>query len=177
MRTLILIAACAAAAFAQDTRREITSPSPTDDKPNSARVPDVYAVDAKLDRLVVLRFKYQANLLAGIEAMVKEQHIKNAVILSAFGSVRNYEIHQVSNRTFPSKDTIVKNTSAPADIVGMSGFIMNGRVHAHITLSNPERAFAGHLEPETNVFTFAVVTLGVLPDYVDVSRLDDKTDR
>jgi len=177
MRKSILIAACLAAAFAQDTRREITNPSPSDARPNNARVPDVYAVDTRIERVLVLRFKYQANLLAGIEQTVKEQHVKNAVILSAFGSVRNYEIHQVSNRTFPSKDTIVKNTSAPADIVGMSGFIMNGRIHAHITLANPDHAFAGHLEPETNVFTFAVVTLGVLPDCIDVSRLDDKTDR
>ena len=34
--------------------------------------------------------------------------------------------------------------------------------------------FGGHLEPGTNVFTFAVVTLGVLPDNLDLSRLDDK---
>jgi predicted DNA-binding protein with PD1-like motif len=43
--------------------------------------------------VVVLRFKYQTDLLAGLEKMVKQQKIKNAVILSGVGSVRNYHIH------------------------------------------------------------------------------------
>jgi hypothetical protein len=33
-----------------------------------------------------------------MEKIVKEQHIRNAVILSTIGSVRNYQIHTVSNR-------------------------------------------------------------------------------
>ena len=86
-------------------------------------------------------------------------------------------IYQVTNRTFPSKDMYVKNPTGSADVIGMNGYIMDGRVHAHITLANPERAFGGHLEPGTNVFTFAVVTLGVMNDDVDFARLDDKTYR
>jgi len=64
-----------------------------------------------------------------------------------------------------------------ADIAAMSGFVLNGRLHPHITLSNPDKAFGGHLEPGTNVFTFAVVTIGVLPDSLDLGRLDDKNYR
>jgi predicted DNA-binding protein with PD1-like motif len=67
----------------------------------------------------------------------------------------------------------VKDPTAPADIIGMSGVVIGGRVHAHITLANPDRAFGGHLEPDTTVFTFAVVTLGVLDDAVDLSKVDD----
>jgi predicted DNA-binding protein with PD1-like motif len=88
--------------------------------------------------------------------------------------VRNWQVHQVSNRTLPSKNMFVKDPSAPADIAGMSGMILNGRLHPHITLSNPDKAFGGHLEPETNVFTFCVVTIGVLPDKLDLGRMDDK---
>jgi hypothetical protein len=32
----------------------------------------------------------------------------------------------------------------------------------------------GHLEPGTKVFTFAIVTVGVLADDLDLSKLDDK---
>ncbi|MBI3696121.1 MAG: hypothetical protein HY238_14930 [Acidobacteria bacterium] len=42
---------------------------------------------------------------------------------------------------------------------------------------DPEKSFGGHLEAGTSVFTFAIVTLGVLPDNVDFKRLDDKTYR
>jgi uncharacterized protein len=163
----------------KETRVErVRSTTPAQDaKSNSDAVPGVYAVEGKFERVVVLRFKYQTDLLAGLEQIVKEQKIRNAVILSAFGSVRGFHIHTVSNRTFPSKDIYVQDPEAPADIISMNGYVINGQVHPHITLANPDRAFGGHLEPGTTVFTFAAVTLGVLADGIDLTHLDDKTYR
>jgi len=175
----ILALALTGALAADETRTELvnaTTPA-QDSKPNSSDVPDVYAIEGKFERVVILRFKYQADLLAGLERMVKEQKIKNAVILTAVGSVRSYHYHMVSNRTFPSKDMFVENPEGFADITGMSGYVMNGRLHPHITFADQNHAFGGHLEPRTTVFTFAVVTLGVLADGVDLSHLDDKTYR
>jgi predicted DNA-binding protein with PD1-like motif len=175
----LLLAASAAALSGQVTRTEITRPTtPHDDsKPNSDLVPDAYAVSGNFQRVVVLRFKYMTDLLAGMERMVKEQKIKNAVILSGVGSVRNYHIHSVSNRNFPSKNVFVKDPTAPADIVSINGYVINGRLHPHMTLTTGEQAFGGHIEPGTTVFTFAIVTLGVFGDDVDLSRADDKTYR
>ena len=164
-------------AAAQETRREITNATASDAQPNSDKVPDVYAVTSQFQRVLIFRFKYQADLLAGLQQMVKENKIRNAVILAAAGSVRGYQVHQVSNRTMPSKNMFVKDPTAPADMIGMNGYIMNGRIHAHVTLANPDKAFGGHLEPGTEVFTFAIVTVGVLPDDLDLTKLDDKTYR
>jgi predicted DNA-binding protein with PD1-like motif len=178
-RILVMVLMCAAA-FGQQTRREIVNAAVTpaeDAKANSDKVPDVYAVEGKFDRVIIWRFKFGADMLAGIQKMVKEEKIKNAVILSGAGSVRNYKVHQVSNRDFPSKNMFVTDPTAPADLISMNGYIINGAVHAHMTLANPEHAFGGHLEPGTNVFTFAIVTVGVLSDGVDLSRVDDKTYR
>ena len=175
-----LIAVVCTLGLAQQTRREIVNPSPNpadDKKPNSDKVPDVYSIEGRFERVLVWRFKFGTDLLAGIQKMVKEQKIKNGVILAAVGSVRNYQIHQVSNRDLPSKNMYVQDTSMPADIAGMNGYIINGSIHPHITLATPEKAFGGHLEPGTNVFTFAAVTVGVLNDSADLSRLDDKTYR
>lgn len=174
---IVALLALTALLSAQQTRREITNPSrdPVDDtKPNSDAVPDVYAVKGDIERVLVLRFKYQTDLLAGIEKMVKQNNIKNAVILSAYGSVRNYHLHVVSNRTLPSKNLFVKDPTAPADIIGMSGFITDGAIHAHMTLASGDKAFGGHLEPGTEVFTFAVMTIGVFGSDVDLKHLDDK---
>ena len=152
--------------------------TPADDaKPNSDKVPDVYAISGQFDRILVLRFKYQADLLAGLESMVKQHKIRNAVILAGAGSVRSYHYHSVSNRTFPSKNIYVKDPTAPADLVSMNGYVIDGKIHTHITLTNEEKAFGGHLEAGTTVFTFAIVTLGVFRDGVDLSRVDDKTYR
>lgn len=170
---------CPGVAASQKTTVEKYNPTTPeqDGKENSREVPDVYAVSAEIRRTVILRFKYKADLLASLQKAVKENGIRNAVILSGIGSVRNYHIHQVSNRTFPSKNVYTKDPTAPADLVSMNGYVIGGKVHAHMTLASPQGAFAGHLEPDTNVFTFVIVTLGVLDDGLDLSKLDDKTYR
>ena len=180
MKLLPLLLVAVLPLCSQERRREIINPSKTpaeDAKPNSSAVPDVYAIDSHFERVVILRFKYDTDLLAGIQKMMKEENIRNAVMLSAAGSVRGYQVHQVSNRTFPSKNTFVKNPTAPADLIGMNGYVINGKIHAHMTLANPDHAFGGHLEPGTSVFTFAIVTLGVLDKNADLSRVDDKSYR
>jgi predicted DNA-binding protein with PD1-like motif len=178
---LIFVAALALAtpAAAQVTRHEVVNPTtPAEDaKGVSPDVPDAYAIEGTFSRVLVLRFKYGTDLLAGLEKMVAANRIKNAVILSAAGSVRNYQVHSVSNRDFPSKNVFTKDPAAPADIVSMNGYVINGKLHAHMTMTNAEHAFGGHLEPDTTVFTFAIVTVGVFSDDVDLSRVDDKTYR
>jgi len=179
-KLLIMMLAFGCISFAQETRREIVNASklPADDaKPNSDKVPDVYAVSGRFDRVVTLRFKFDTDLLAGIDKMVKQEKIRNAVILSGAGSVKSYHVHQVSNTTFPSHNVFVKNPNGPADLIAMNGYIINGKVHAHVTLAGPDKAFGGHLEPGTSVFTFAILTLGVLSPEADLSRADDKTYR
>lgn len=165
---------------AQETRREIVNAAPTpaeDAKANSDEVPDVYATKGQFQRVLTLRFKFNSDLLAGMEKMVKREKIRNAVVLSGIGSVRGYQIHQVSNRDFPSKNMFVRNPTEPADVISMNGYIIDGRIHAHMTLATPDKAFGGHLEPGTSVFTFVIVTLGIMNDGADFSRIDDKTYR
>ena len=179
MKTLTVTAFLALAAWGQTTRTEIVKPTTPeqDAKANSAEVPEVYAISGSFERVVVLRFKYEADLLAGLEKIVKDQKIQNAVILSGIGSVRNYHIHSVSNRTFPSKNVFLKNPTEPADIISVNGYVINGRLHAHMTLTNGEKAFGGHVEPGNSVFTFAIVTMGVFGKNVDLDKVDDKTYR
>jgi predicted DNA-binding protein with PD1-like motif len=177
---ILFLLALSAAALGQETRREITNaaPHPADDaKANSDQVPDVYAIPAQFDRILVFRFKFNTDLLAGLEKMVKAEKIKNAVILAGAGSVRGYHLHQVSNRDFPSKNMFEKDPTMPADMIGMNGYITDGHIHAHVTFATPDKAIGGHLEPGNTVFTFAIVTVGVLKDGADFSRLDDKTYR
>ncbi|MBY0508419.1 MAG: DNA-binding protein [Bryobacteraceae bacterium] len=171
---IFLFAISAAAQLKKTEVVKATTPA-QDAKPLSASVPDSVAVSAKFDRVVIVRFKHQAYLLAGLEKQVKEQGIKNAVILNGVGSVMSTHYHVVTNRSFPSKNTYLEDATKSADILNVSGFVIDGKLHPHFTMADPDRAFGGHLEAGTRVFTFAIVTLGVLPDGVALSRFDDKT--
>jgi hypothetical protein len=176
MKLLAAILMTAGVLCGQETRKTVTNPSPNpkdDTKPNSSAVPDAYALVGHFDRIVVIRLKNKANLLAGITKVVQEQHIKNGVILSAIGSMRGYEIHTISNRDLPTQNTFVKNPTLPADLVSMNGYIVNGNIHAHMTLATPDKVIAGHLEANNEVYTYAIVTIGVMDD-TNLDKIDDK---
>jgi len=134
--------------------------------------PAVYTTAGDFARVVVVRIKNGEDLLEGLKEAVKKEGIKNAVILNGIGSLTRYHIHVVNNNTFPPGETFVKEDT-PTDIANVSGFVFEGRVHAHITVSTDKTAVGGHLEPDTRVFTFAIITLGVLDDRCDLSRFDD----
>ncbi len=161
LKIVALTALATTLAGAQQTRNFITKRTSElqDSKPNSPEVPEGYATSGQFARVVVFRFKYQTDLLEGIEDLVAKEKIHNAVILSGIGSVRNSHVHAVSNRDFPSQNVFIKDADTPADIISINGYVIEGRVHAHMTLSDENKAFGGHIEPETNVFTFAIVTL------------------
>jgi len=174
--SLIALLLCAPlAATAQIARHPAT---PEDARPNDPKVSDSYAISGRFDRILVLRAKNKTDLLTEMEKQVKQQNIKNAVILSGIGSVRGYRVHNVAGRDYPVPDMFVAAPNTPADLIGMNGYIVNGVIHAHIIMALGDKAattISGHLEKGTEVLTFAVVTLGVLN--TDLGRVDDLTYR
>jgi len=160
--------------------QKISNPLPagkvhaTDDVIGTDSVPAVYSFTTNFKEVVIVRFKYKTDILHGLEEAVIQNNIKNAVILSGIGSVYKYHVHSVDNSTFPSKNVFCKEEK-PADVVSISGYIIDGRVHAHIGVSDGKAAVGGHLEPETEVFTFCIITIGILADDISLQRLDDKT--
>ena len=179
LTTLLVCLLSLGSALAQKTQVEIIRPTnPHDDsKSNDPNVPEAIVASGEFEQIHVFRFKYQTDLLGGIEKLVQKEGIKNAVILSGIGSVINYHVHSVSNRDFPSKNIFTKAPKDPADIVSVNGYVFDGRVHAHLTLADSEKAFGGHLEPETLVFTFAIITIAEFSEEMDLARFDDKTMR
>lgn len=135
-------------------------------------VPDVYSVNSKFQRIVITRFKYQTDILEGLKETVEKEDITNAVILSGIGSVYMYHVHSVDNATFPAENVYLQKEE-PMDILSVNGYVFNGRVHAHISLSNEDYAIGGHLESGTKVFTFCIITLGILDNDLQMERFDD----
>jgi predicted DNA-binding protein with PD1-like motif len=162
-------------AQAQIVRRPATA---EDARPADPKVPDSYVLSGHFDRVLVLRAKNKTDLLTEMEKQVKLQNIKHAVILSGIGSLRGYRVHNVASRDYPVADMFVSAPNTPADLIGMNGYIVNGKIHAHIIMALGDKAattISGHLEKGTEVLTFAVVTLGLYS--TDLGRVDDATYR
>jgi len=137
-------------------------------------VPSVYSFSTSFKEVVIVRLKYKTDILDGLKEAVTQKNIKNAVILSGIGSVYKYHVHSVDNSTFPSENVFYE-VDKPADVVSISGYIIDGRVHAHIGVSDSKTSAGGHLEQGTEVFTFCIITIGILADDTSLQRIDDKT--
>ena len=142
--------------------------------PYASPAPAVHTINTSFSRIVIIRLKYGTDLLAGLRQAIQEEKIKNAVILSGMGSLTQYNVHTVANKTFPVEGLSMKDDT-PEDLLAVNGYIMDGRVHCHITFTDEKRALGGHLDPGTKAFTFAIFTLGVLDEPVNLKRIDDYT--
>jgi predicted DNA-binding protein with PD1-like motif len=152
-------------------RAAVTSQAGGDNAPTAKSAAVVQTIETHFTRTVIVRMRYGQDMLDALKTAVAEKGIKNAVILSGAGSLTRYRVHVVDNVTFPPREAFPE-AEGPQDLIAVTGYVIDGRVHAHITFANREKAMGGHLEPGTKVFTFAIVTLGVLDDKTSLAGLD-----
>lgn len=133
--------------------------------------PAVHTVSSEFERIEIIRLQNGTDMLEGLNRTVKEKKIKNAVILAGIGSVTDYHYHVVSSRELPPSNEFIR-AAVPMDLVSVQGYILNERVHAHISLSDESSVVGGHLEPGTKALTFLIITIGILPDDLKIENLD-----
>jgi uncharacterized protein len=121
-------------------------------------------------RFVALRLDPGEDVLLSLRAAVKEQGIRDAAILSGVGSLDRYHFHVVQTTNMPPGNSFVQG-EGPFDILTVTGLVVDGEVHAHITFGNTELAMGGHLEEGCRVLTFAVVVMTEALD-VDLAGWD-----
>jgi predicted DNA-binding protein with PD1-like motif len=133
--------------------------------------PAVYSLTSQFERIEIVRMSSGTDMLEGLNQVIAEKNIKNAVILAGIGSVTDYHFHVVSDRNLPPANQFTK-ASVAKDLVSVQGYVLNGRVHAHIALSDENSVIGGHLESGTKALTFFILTLGLLPDDIDIETFD-----
>lgn len=126
---------------------------------------------AAIDRLVYLRLDPGQDLLAGIQQGVAEAGIRNGAILAGVGSLSTYHFHVVSTPVMPPENAFIEG-AGPYDILTITGAVLDGRVHAHVTFSDTKIAMGGHLEPGSTVLTFAILVIADSGNGVDLADWD-----
>ena len=155
--------------------RAVAAPPPASSAVAADRqgpAPPAYTVTAPVTRMVMIRLRNGTDVLEGLQSGIAEQKIRNAVIVGGFGSLIRYHVHVVSTQDLPTKDVFAK-VDRPQDVLNVGGYVIDGRLHPHITVADLEKAAGGHIEPGTQVLTFLNVALAVLPDDASLARFDD----
>ena len=125
---------------------------------------------AAIRRLVLVRLNPGEDVLLSLREAVRDSGITHGLILSGVGSLDRYHVHVVKTTNMPPGDVFFEG-EGPFDILTLTGAILGGRVHAHITFSNTEKALGGHLEEGCHVLTFSGITLAET-DGVDLTDWD-----
>lgn len=128
------------------------------------------SLSTAIQEIKIARFDYGADLLGELRKYVSDNNIKNALILNGIGSSQSYSYHVVASSEIPPKEMYPKEDK-PLDIISVQGFVLDGRVHAHILFGDEKISFGGHLEEGVKVLTFAIITLGIIGDD-DISGID-----
>lgn len=116
-----------------------------------------------VSRWIALRLDPGEDVLLSLQAAVRNYGLRNAVIVSGVGSLDRYHFHVVSTARLPPENAFVRG-EGPFDILAVTGLVRDGKVHAHITFSDRERAMGGHLEEGCRILTFGVIVLAEAPD-------------
>jgi len=116
------------------------------------------AQSCNVTRLFILRLNSGEDILGAIRAAAADNGIRHGVILTGVGSISAYHVHVVETTNLPPGNVFFRGEGA-FDVLSVTGLILDGRVHAHITFSNTDKAMGGHLEEGCRVLTFAVVVL------------------
>ena len=122
---------------------------------------DVHVVTTEFERIEIIRMRTGTDLLKGLNKAIETRKIKNAVILAGIGSVTDYHFHVVSDKNLPPGEEFPK-ASVAKDLIAVQGYIFDGRVHAHITLSDENSVIGGHLEPGTKAPPVRLIDMAVL---------------
>lgn len=114
-------------------------------------------------RSVLIRLDPGEDVLEALQGAVDRHQLRNAAVISGVGSLSQYRVHVVETTNMPPGNVFF-DEEGPFDILAVTGLVVNGKVHAHISFSDPQRAMGGHLEEGCRVLTFAVIVLLDMPD-------------
>ncbi len=120
-------------------------------------------ISTEVKKIHFVRLNPGDDILLSLREVVKETGIKTGFIANGLGSVQSYHYHVVADTNLPPKEAFPKAEEA-RDVVTITGAIIDGRVHAHIVLSDDKKAEGGHLEEGTRVLTFSMISIMELED-------------
>lgn len=104
----------------------------------------------RLGRTIVIELERGEKVIESICAALERKNIKNAVILSAVGSIQRLKYHRPVDLGEAANDEFF-DIEAPMEIGSLIGSIIGGQAHFHIVAASPDGVYNGHLELGTEV--------------------------
>jgi predicted DNA-binding protein with PD1-like motif len=109
-----------------------------------------------IKKIHVLRVDPGEDVLASVEKFLSEQAIAQAVVLGGYGTLATFHLHWVKDNRLPAENRYAQGEGG-IEILGMSGLVVAGQPHIHVSLSTQAGAFGGHLEPGCRAYVLCEI--------------------
>lgn len=116
-------------------------------------------------KIHVLRLDRGDYLLEGIEEFIQTEHIRNAVIVSAIGTLDCCVMHMVMTTGFPPVEHFERWVDKPLELSAMSGVIADGVPHLHMAVSDHKAAYSGHVEHGCRILYLGEIVLAEMDGF------------
>lgn len=98
-----------------------------------------------IEKIHILRIDPGEDVLLSVRHFLAESGLRQAVVMSGYGTLAAYHIHWVEHNRIPTHNLFARGEGG-IEILAMNGLVVEGKPHIHIALSNPQGGFGGHLE-------------------------------
>lgn len=123
-------------------------------------------------RIIVIHLEKGEKVLESIENKISQLYIKNAVVLSAIGSLRKLSYHIITSTEAASSDEYL-TIEKPLELSSIQGLILDGKPHFHVVCSSPDSVYTGHLEYESEVQYLVEISIMEVKDMELTRKLDE----
>ena len=127
---------------------------------------------SKFGRYFLIGLQRDDLILESIQKAVDEYGIKNAIVTSGIAATYHMRWHHIKGTDILPNDEI-REDSAPFEVGGISGLVIDGVPHLHCTFSDHERAYAEHLEKGCRIQYLGEISMIELLD-ADVERIPNE---
>lgn len=113
---------------------------------------------ASTGHALVLSIPRDADLRDGIIAACLEEGIRDAVVLEGHATLDQVTLHQVTSTEYPIVEGY-QSLEGPWELVSLEGLLIDGELHAHVTVADTDRVRGGHLHSGSRVLYLAEVVV------------------
>jgi predicted DNA-binding protein with PD1-like motif len=123
-------------------------------------------------RTIIIHLGKGELILESVKREIDRLGIRNGILLSAIGSLRKATLHVITNTNELSVNRYI-TIEKPIELGAAQGIIIDGEPHFHLTISEPENMYAGHMEPGCEVQYLAELAILELKDLNVTRKLDE----
>ncbi len=123
-------------------------------------------------RIVIMHLGKGERILESVQKEINRLGIRNGVLLSAIGSLRKATLHVITNTEELSVNQYI-TVEKPIELGSAQGIIIDGEPHFHLTISEPDKMYAGHMENGCEVQYLAELAILELNDLNLTRKLDE----